>query len=178
MKPPRLGAGAWPSPCVLPAPMLASGVRGALGPVSSYNVYMSEVVSVRLSNQIAQRLRERAAADNEALSGLAQRLLDEGLRMETHPGVIFRRGPSGRRAALPRGPDIWEVVHLLRSIDARGEAAIAEAASWLDLTQAQVRTALDYYGAFPDEINAQIAVNEAAAEQARRESDTQQQLLG
>jgi hypothetical protein len=139
---------------------------------------MSEVVSVRLSNQIAQRLRDRAAADNQALSGLAQRLLDEGLRMEAHPGIIYRPGPSGRRAALMRGPDIWEVVHLLRSVDVSGEAAIAETASWLDLTEAQVRTALGYYGAFHAEIDAEIATNDAAAEQARQEWDTQQQLLG
>ncbi|MDQ6617324.1 MAG: hypothetical protein M3083_21900 [Actinomycetota bacterium] len=139
---------------------------------------MSEVVSVRLSNQIAQRLRDRAAADNEALSGLAQRLLDEGLRMEAHPGIVYRRGPSGRRAALMRGPDVWEVVRLLRSLDATGETAISEAASWLELGEGQVRTALGYYGAFPTEIDAQIATNEAAAEQARQEWDTQQRLLG
>lgn len=138
---------------------------------------MSEVVSVRLSNEIAQRLRERAAADNEGLSGLAQRLLDEGLRMEAHPGIVYRPGPSGRRAALMRGPDVWEVVHLLRSLDATGEAAIREAASWLDLTEAQVRAALGYYGSFPAEIDAQIAANEAAAERAQREWDTQQRLL-
>jgi hypothetical protein len=138
---------------------------------------MSEVVSVRLSDQIAQRLRERAVADNEALSGLAQRLLDEGLRMEAHPGIVYRRGPSGRRAALMRGPDVWEVVHLLRSMDASGDAAIREAASWLDLTEAQVRAALGYYGSFPAEIDAQIASNEAAAERAQREWDTQQRLL-
>ena len=139
---------------------------------------MSEVVSVRLSNQIAQRLRERAAADNEALSGLAQRLLDEGLRMETHPGIVYRRGPSGRRAALMRGPDVWEVVRLLRSLDVSGETAISKAATWLDLGEAQVQTALGYYGAFPAEIDAQIADNEAAAEQAKHEWDTQQRLLG
>lgn len=158
--------------------MVASRSDAPSDPTCTYNVYMSEVVSVRLSNQIAQRLRDRAAADNEALSGLAQRLLDEGLRMETHPGIIYRRGPSGRRAALMRGPDVWEVVHLLRSVEVSGEAAIAETASWLDLTQAQVRTALGYYGAFPAEIDAEIATNETAAEHARHEWNTQQQLLG
>jgi len=139
---------------------------------------MSEVVSVRLSDQVAQRLRERAAADDEAVSGLAQRLVDEGLRMEAHPGIVFRPGPSGRRAALMRGPDVWEVVGLLRSLDISGEAAIVEAARWLGLAEAQVRAALGYYGAFPDEVDSQVAANQAASEQAEREWETQQRLLG
>jgi len=139
---------------------------------------MSEVVSVRLSDQIARRLRDRAAVENEAVSGLAQRLVDEGLRMEVHPGIIFRNGPSGRRAALMRGPDVWEVVGLLRSLETSGDEAITEASCWLDLSEAQIRAALGYYGAFPEEINAQVAANDAAADQARRQWETQQRLLG
>lgn len=139
---------------------------------------MSEVVSVRLSDQIAQRLRERAAAGDEAVSGLAQRLVDEGLRMEAHPGIVFRPGPSGRRAAVMRGPDVWEVVGLLRSLDVSGQAAIVEAARWLGLAEAQVRAALGYYGAFPDEVDSQVAANQAAAERAQREWQAQQHLLG
>lgn len=139
---------------------------------------MSEVVSVRLSNQIAQRLRDRAAVDKEAISGLAQRLLDEGLRMDAHPGVVFRGGPGGRRAALMRGPDVWEIVGLLRSLETSGEAAVTEAGSWLGLTEAQIRAALGYYGVFPEEIDAQVAANDTAAEQSLRHWETQQRLLG
>ena len=147
-------------------------------PTPDYNVYMSEVVSVRLSDPVARRLRERAAAEDEAVSGLAQRLVDEGLRMAAHPGIVFRPGPSGRRAALMRGPDVWEVVGLLQTLDTRGEAAIVDAAKWLALAEAQVRAALAYYGAFPNEIDARITANQAAAAQAQREWETQQRLLG
>lgn len=141
-------------------------------------MYVSEVVSIRLSDSVARRLRERAAADDEAVSGLGQRLVDEGLRMASHPGIVFRPGPSGRRAALMRGPDVWEVVGLLRSLDKSGEAVIVEAAEWLGLAESQVRAALGYYGAFPDEIDARIVANEAAAAEAEREWETQQRLLG
>ena len=48
-------------------------------------------------------------------SSVAARLVDEGLRMEEHPGVIFRNGPMGRRATLVGGPDVWEVIRALRS---------------------------------------------------------------
>jgi hypothetical protein len=33
--------------------------------------------------------------------------------------VLFKDGPSGRRAALAFGPDVWEIVKVLREIDER-----------------------------------------------------------
>lgn len=35
--------------------------------------------------------------------------------MDTHPGVLFREGPAGRRAVLSGGPDVWEVVRAIKS---------------------------------------------------------------
>lgn len=32
-----------------------------------------------------------------------------------HPGIVFRPGPTGRRAGLAGGPDVWEVVRAVRS---------------------------------------------------------------
>jgi hypothetical protein len=138
---------------------------------------MSRVMSVRFPDEVAERLRQRADATGEASSGLAQRLVDEGLRMEQHPGIVFRPGPSGRRAALFRGPDVWEIVGLVRSLETRGQAAIAEAAEWLGLEVDQVRVALDYYGEFPDEVDREIEANDIATERAERIARTQQQLL-
>ncbi len=139
---------------------------------------MSEVVSVRLPDDVVRRLREQSAGTAEPVSGLAARLVDQGLRMAAHPGIVFRPGPSGWRAALLIGPDVWEIIGLIRSLDATGVAAIDEAAEWLSLTEAQVRTALAYYGAYPDEIDARIAANDQAAERTERAWRAQQALLG
>ena len=46
----------------------------------------------------------------DSISSIGERQIDEGLRMEAHPGIVFRNGPSGRRAGLAAGPDVWEVV--------------------------------------------------------------------
>ena len=91
------------------------------------------------------------ATSDQSASGLAQRLVDEGLRMAAHPGVVFRSGPAGRRAALVRGPDMWEVVALTRRLSVRSEEAVTEAAAWLGLSEGEVRSALAYYGEFPAE---------------------------
>jgi hypothetical protein len=73
---------------------------------------------------------------------------------------------------------VWEVIELLRSLEARGEDAVAEAADWLGTTVAAIRQALGYYGAFPADIDAEIAANEQAAESARRSWSRQQRILG
>ncbi len=93
--------------------------------------------------------------------------------MDEHPGVVFRGGPTGRRAALVGGPDIWELMASLKSGKARGEKAIAAAAELLGLTELQVRTGVRYYSDYPEEIDERIKrnVDEADAAEAawRRE---------
>jgi hypothetical protein len=138
---------------------------------------MSRPLSIRFDQALLERLRRRAAAQDTTPSGLAQRLVDEGLRAQEHPGVVFRDGPSGRRAALVAGPDVWEVVAALRRSTARGEAAVTATAGEMSLSIAQVKTALDYYGSYPDEIDEQIAENERAADEAHAAWQAQQRLL-
>lgn len=54
---------------------------------------------------------------------------------------------------------------------------MAAAAVDLDLTPASVHIALAYYGAFPEEIDAEIADNERAAADALRSWKAQQRLI-
>jgi len=74
---------------------------------------------VRFDQPVADRLVSFVAANpGMSLSSAANRLVDEALRMTEHPGVIFRPGPTGRRAALAGGPDVWEVIRAIRSAHA------------------------------------------------------------
>ncbi|MGO9657540.1 MAG: hypothetical protein ACLP7F_04145, partial [Acidimicrobiales bacterium] len=70
---------------------------------------MSDNVSVRLEDGLAQRLRLRARAAGETLSDRLRRYADEGVRRDEHPLVTFRDGPTGRRAGIVGGPDVWEI---------------------------------------------------------------------
>jgi hypothetical protein len=129
--------------------------------------------SVRLDERVATRLEQRARRPGENKSRLAERYIDEGMRMDDHPGIVFRDGPAGRRAGLAAGPDVWEVMTVVRNAPKRGDAAVAHAASWLELTPEQVRVAVRYYSDHPDEIEERIRRHqeEADAEEAawRRE---------
>lgn len=49
------------------------------------------------------------------MSGAANLLVDEALRAQAHPLVAFRDGPAGRRARVYGGPDVWEILRVVRS---------------------------------------------------------------
>jgi sarcosine oxidase gamma subunit len=139
---------------------------------------MTNPLSIRFTPSLLARLRQRARAMTGAsAAGLAQRLIDEGLRMGDHPGVIFKDGPSGRRAALAYGPDVWEVIKLLREIDERGPAAIDAAAEVFAVDTSRISTAISYYGDYADEIDAEIADADEASARAESAWRVQQQLI-
>ena len=122
---------------------------------------------MRLGAGTLGKLERQARQRGESKTRVGERLLEEGLRMAEHPGVVFRDGPAGRRPALAAGPDVWEVVETLQQVEGTGEEAIANAATWSSLTLGQVRVAMRYYGDFPDEVDAWIQEN-------REEADRQQ----
>ncbi len=66
-----------------------------------YNCYVPNPLSIRFDRNVLERLRRQAASSPGATpSGLVQRLVDEGLRMAEHQGVVFS---PGRR---PPGPSL------------------------------------------------------------------------
>jgi hypothetical protein len=139
---------------------------------------MSTPLSIRFDAPLLARLRRRAASVTGAsASSLAQRLIDEGLRMADHPGVIFKDGPSGRRAALAFGPDIWEIIKFLREADERGPAALDAAAEVLAVDASRISAAVSYYGDYPQEIDAEIAGADEASARAEEAWRVQQQLI-
>lgn len=86
--------------------------------------------------------------------------------MDQHADIVFRTGPTGRRAALAGGPDVWEIMQTVKSGKARGDAAVTATADLLDLTEAQVRIAVRYYAAYSDEIDERIRRNAEEADAA------------
>lgn len=162
----------------MPAPFAAELPLTAHGRAGRTLRYMTAPLSIRFDVRLLDRLRRRARdLPGSTPSGLVQQLVDEGLRQAEHPGVVFRDGPSGRRASLAVGPDIWEIVRVLREIDERGEAALHAAADLLELPLSRLRVALRYYAAYAEEIDAQIAEADEQSLLAEQAWRTTQQLL-
>jgi uncharacterized protein (DUF433 family) len=119
--------------------------------------YMSHPLSVRLNDATIARLGRHAQRMHLAPRTLAQRYVEEGLRMDEHPLIRFADGPAGRRARLAgTGKDVWEIIAAVR--DNQGDAA--ETARYLELPLGLVQAAISYYGSYRDEIDQWIEANE------------------
>src|SRR4051794_32955138 len=99
-----------------------------------------ELLSLRIGRDTAVRLEQRSETHEK--SGLAKRYIEEGLRMDQHAGIVFRPGPAGRRPALEGGPDVWEVIRVVKNTPERGDASIRAAATWLGISPRKVETAV------------------------------------
>jgi uncharacterized protein (DUF433 family) len=137
----------------------------------------SRHLSLRIADATFERLEQRREALGEPRSRVAERLLDEGLRMDEHPGIVFRPGPAGRRPALVNGADVWEVIGVFREVEGSGEEAIEETSDLTGLDRQQVRTAVRYYADHQDEIDAWIERVRAEAEQAEHAWRRRQRVL-
>ena len=124
---------------------------------------MSQPLSVRLNDATLARLGSRARRAHLPPRTLAQRYVEEGLRMDEHPLVRFADGPGGRRARLVgTGKDVWEIIATVRDSD--GDPA--EAARYLEIPLGLVQAAIAYYGAYTAEIDQLTELNEQETEEA------------
>src|SRR5262249_15250733 len=102
-------------------------------------------LNARMGKTVLSRLERRRRGMGEPKSRVAERLIDEGLRMEEFPGLVFRDGPSGRRAALVDGPDVWEVIaDLQRAKRRKTTDPVKAVVRGSGLVEQQVRLAAAY----------------------------------
>jgi hypothetical protein len=140
---------------------------------------MTHPTSLRLDPDLKRRLDEAADELRATPSALAVRLIDEGLRMTEVPGVVFHDSLAhGRVAAIVGGPDVAEVVDVLTGLDSTGEARLQEAAEWLGIHPSQVRTAIQYYAAYQDDVDRELALRRTEAAEQRARYDVERSLLG
>ena len=125
--------------------------------------YMNHPLSVRLNDATIARLGRHAQRAHLAPRTLAQRYVEEGLRMDEHPLIRFADGPAGRRARLVgTGKDVWEIIATVRDND----GDVAETARYLEIPLGLVQAAVGYYGAYREEIDQWIEANEQQAAEA------------
>lgn len=94
-----------------------------------------------------------------------------------HPGIVLRDGPTGRRAALAVGPDVWEVISALRYTTGAEEQRVGVLAEQFDLHPRQIRTAINYAAVHRDQIDAQVAANDEAAQRTAQVAQARDDLM-
>ena len=136
------------------------------------------VVSIRFSDEpLHRRLKASAHRHDVGVSTLAERLIDEGLRMEAHPMAVFRDGPSGRRPVLVGGPEVADVIGAIIGGDVPAAQRRGRAADLLGVPLPLVDAALAYYADYTDEIDELLAERTRLAEEAERSWRRQRELL-
>jgi hypothetical protein len=136
---------------------------------------MATPSSVRFDDDVAARLAQFVATHPGLSASAATNLLvDEALRSQEHPLVVFRDGPAGRRARLLGGPDVWEVVRAVRSSraaepDLSPDEVVALVSETSGVAEHLVRAAVDYWADYPRDVDvwADRAERESAAAEER-----------
>lgn len=124
--------------------------------------------SARFSAEVSDGLDAQSRRLGQSKARVAERLIDEGLRAEAFPGIVFRSGPAGRRAGIVGGLDIWELVRDLKAAAREGvESPVAAVAKVSGVDQSVVELAASYYSAYPAEIDERIQMDSEAAERLR-----------
>ena len=133
--------------------------------------------SVRLDDELRERLSAAAAAEDATITELIERFVREGLASSAHPGIVFKPGPSGRRAALAGGPDVWEIAAALRHVSGTETKRVEALAAQFGLHERQVVIALNYAAANRAEIEQRIRANDQALAEAERVAAERERLL-
>jgi uncharacterized protein (DUF433 family) len=121
-------------------------------------------VSFRFDRGTVRHLKRRAAEVGAPQAALAERYIEEGLRMDEHPLIYFREGAAGRRPALlGTRLDVATVVETIRQHD----NSVEETAEYLDVPVGHVEECLRYYVEHEREIDEWIKQARVAAERER-----------
>jgi len=131
-------------------------------------------LAFRVRPQTLAHLKRRAKESGRSQTDLAERYLEEGLRMDEHPIVVFRDGAAGRRPGLAGSRlDVWQVIETVKQ-----NSSVEEAAAYLELPPEQVQACLRYYAAYQSEIDDWSERAHALAERERASWARQQELVG
>jgi uncharacterized protein (DUF433 family) len=131
--------------------------------------------SFRLSPRTLELLDSAAKATGVSRNALADRLLGEAARTETHPLIRFHAGSTGRRQPLVVGTRLYvhQVISTLRGSD----GDVEETASYLGIRPHQVRAALAYYADFTEEVDDDDATARQIEHDERARWERQRRVL-
>ncbi|HLG21458.1 MAG TPA: DUF433 domain-containing protein [Candidatus Manganitrophaceae bacterium] len=123
--------------------------------------------SLRIPKKVANEIEKIAKEENKDFSNVTNELLEEAVKIHRCPGIVFTEGVKGKRPRIAgSGLEVWEVIAAYQGVG-KSFNRLRRAYHWL--TEQQLRAALGYYHAYPEEIDALIIKNKAwTVEQVRR----------
>lgn len=114
-----------------------------------------EPFSVRFTLSTDRTVEEEARRTRRSKSAVVEALTEEAVRTRRFPGIAFRGDDARRRPwVIGSGLDVWEIIHMLEDF-----GSIQRLVKETQLNERQVRLALAYRDAYPEEITDAIAEN-------------------
>ena len=118
----------------------------------------TQPVSLRIPEDVRAEIEATARRSGRDFSSVAKEMLSEAIKMRRIPGIVFVDGPNGRVARVAgTGLDVFELVGAFRNMDEDRERLRA-AYHWL--SEQQLRAALAYAAAYPEEIEERLRAEE------------------
>lgn len=115
----------------------------------------SRPASIRIPEDTRRDIEDTARRSGRTFSSVANEMLDEAVRMRRIPGIAFHDTPSGREAVIAgTGLDVWEIARSYRD-NGRDWDLLQQEYDWLE--ERQLRAALAYAEAYPEEIEEALA---------------------
>jgi uncharacterized protein (DUF433 family) len=116
-------------------------------------------VSIRIPENVRTEIAETARRARRDFSSVANEMLEEAVRTRRIPGIVFIDGGGERQVVVAgTGLEVWEVIETYRDVS---EDFDRLKACYDHLNDFQLRAAIAYATAYPDEIDARIAENES-----------------
>jgi uncharacterized protein (DUF433 family) len=127
----------------------------------AHSAAAKQPLAFRVLPRTLEHLKRRAREAGQPQTALAERYIEEGLRMDEHPLIYFRDGAAGRRPALlGTRLDVADVIETLRQND----NSVERTAAYLELPVDRIEAALRYYADYSAEIDDWIERARAIAE--------------
>lgn len=119
--------------------------------------------NVRLEEATEKVVEDEARRTRRSKSAVVEAFTEETARTRRFPGLAFRGDGVHRRAwVIGSGLDVWEIVHMLEDFGSP-DTLVADT----QLVPAQVRLAVAYRNAYPEEVDAAVADNRRPLDELR-----------
>lgn len=114
--------------------------------------------TIRIPDQVRLAMEETCRRTGRDFSSVANEMLAEAVKMRRIPGIVFADGPLGRVARVAgTGIEVFEVARNYRAVGEDWER-LKQCYHWL--SENQLRAALAYLKAYPEEIEELLADEE------------------
>ena len=115
-------------------------------PAVAHSIRVPEALETEIKREMARR------GVREWSTGVLT-LIEEAIRMSRAPGIVFVDARDGRRAAIAfSGLEVWEIIRFWKA-HRDWEVLRSE---FEELTEPQLRAAVNYYALYSEEIDARL----------------------